>query len=42
MKHDDAINFAFADINCSFEVRLDDRSFKYFNSEHELHNITAY
>ena len=37
---DDAINFVFADINYSLGVRFNDGSFKYFNSEQELHNIT--
>ena len=40
VKDINVINFAFVNINCSLEVRYDNGSFDYFNSEQELHNIT--
>ena len=39
IKDNDAIDFVFSDINCSLGVKFNNDSFKYFNSEQELHNI---
>ena len=39
VKDINAINFAFADINCSLGLRCNDGSFEYFNSEQELHAL---
>ena len=38
-KKNDDIDFAFADINCSLGFRYKNSSFRYFNSENELHNL---
>ena len=41
MKNNDDIDFAFADINCSLGFRYKNGSFRYFNSEIELHNFNS-
>ena len=33
------INYVYCDINCSLELRFKDNSFKYFNSDKELHHL---
>ena len=38
IKDNEAINFVFADINCSLQVKLNDGSFKYINNDDELVN----
>ena len=39
IKNNDDIDFTFADINCSLGFRYKNGSFRYFNSENELHNV---
>ena len=39
IKNNDDIDFAFADINFSLGFRYKNGSFRYFNSENELHNL---
>ena len=39
IKNNDDIDFAFVDINCSLGFRYTNGSFRYFNSENELHNL---
>ena len=36
IKDNPAVMFAFADINCSLVLKLNDHKFHYFNSEDEL------
>ena len=38
-KDNPAVMFAFADINCSLALKLNDDKFHYFNSEDELNKI---
>ena len=39
IKDNPAVMFAFADINCSLALKLNDDKFHYFNSEDELNKI---
>ena len=39
IKNNDDTDFSFADINCSLGFRYKNGSFRYFNSENELHNL---
>ena len=39
IKNNDDTEFDFADINCSLRFRYKNGSFRYFNSENELHNM---
>ena len=41
IKDNPAIMFAFAGINCSLSLKLNDNKFHYFNSEDELNKIFA-
>ena len=39
IKRNTNINYIYNDINCSLALRFEDNSFKYFNSEKELHRL---